>query len=233
MTRLMKNEGKVPLSVWFKAVCQWLSVCLTYGIGWILTFFPMGLIVAATSKKQLQHPQGKPLVAEHSSQYVSQGSSGSWEYWNSDVPFVKWWNNYEDGTLGEPSGKNSARVGGKERSFWSQYKWSCRNPFNWAKRTNPKYHCLVDNCTIEYWGEFELSDKVIDKQGWQFVVATDMTSGKKYYAYRKVAILDDKEHVRHTRVGFKIDPDHALHTQDADDKDKAFTIRIPVKQTID
>ena len=30
-----------------------------------------------------------------------------------------------------------------------------------------------------------------------------------------------------------LDPDHALHTQDADDKDKAFTIRIPVKQTID
>lgn len=232
MTRLTKNEGKVPSSVWFKAVCQWLSVCLTYGIGWILTFFPMGLIVAATSKKQDKHPQGKPLTAEHSEQYKNKGSSGEWEYWNSDVSWAKPWNNYEDGTLGEPSGKNSARVGGKEKSFWSQYKWTCRNPFNWEKRTNPKYHCLVDNCDIEYWGADKLSDKVKDQQGWYFVLATDRVNGKKYYSYRSVKIISDTE-VRHTLFGFKIKPEHALQIQDEDDKDKAFTIRLPVKQTID
>lgn len=233
MARLVKNEGKVPLSVWFKAIMQWGGVLLTYFFGWILTFFPMGLIVAATSKKQDKHPQGKPLTAEHSEQYKNKGSSGEWEYRNSNVSFARPWNNYEDGTLGEPSGKNSARVSGKERSFWSQYKWTCRNPFNWEKRTNPKYHCLVDDCNIEYWGEYSLSDKTTDQQGWQFVKATNTKTGKQYYSYRKVNVLDNQKQVRHTLIGFKIKPEHALSVQDQDDKDKAFTVRIPVKQTID
>lgn len=228
MARLVRNEGKVPLSVWFKAIMQWGGVLLTYFFGWILTFFPMGLIVAATSKRQTTHPVGKPLNSEHTSRYKSEGSSGYWEYWNSDISFVRPWNNFEDGTLGESSGKNSARVGGKERSFWSQYKWTCRNPYNWEKRTNPKYHCVVDDCDLEYWGDFSVSDKNTEN-GWHFVIATNRKTGKCYYHYRKVQKVDD-EHIRHTRIGFKIDPSHALSVQDADDKDKAFTVRIPVKQ---
>lgn len=228
--RLKRREGKPSLKIWSKAVLQWLGVCTTYLFGWLLTFFPMGIIVAATSKKQGVHPQGKPLEEEHTRRYVREGSSGHWEYYNSDIRIARPWNNYEDGTLGEPSGKNSARVKGEERSFWSQYKWTCRNPYNWEKRTNPRYHCLVDNCDIEYWGDFSITDKSVDGSGWQFVIATDTTSGKKYYAYRKVNVVG--EHVRHTRIGFKIDPGHANVVMDDDDKDKAFTIRLPVKQKI-
>lgn len=230
--RLTHHEDKPNKKIWFKAISQWCGVCTTYLFGWLLTFFPMGLIVAATSKKQKEHPQGKPLTATHSEHYKTEGSSGEWEYYNSNISFARPWNNYEDGTLGEPSGKNSARVRGKERSFWSQYKWTCRNPYNWEKRTNPRYHCMVDDCTIEYWGDFEITDKSKDGSGWQFVIATHITTGRKYYSYRKVKVVSD-EKVRHTRIGFKIDPDHALMVQDADDKDKAFTIRLPVLQTIE
>jgi len=231
MGKLVHHNGKPGAKVWGAAVKQWLGVCATYAFYYVATFV-VGVVVAATAKKQASHPQGKPLTAYHDPDYMQAGASGTWEYWNSDISWVKPWNNYEDGTLGEPSGKNSARCGGNERSFWSQYKWTCRNAFNWGKRTDPRYHCVVDNCDIEYWGAFELSDKVVDKQGWYFVVATDRATRRKYYSYRRVKVVGATK-VRHTLFGFKIKPSHALEVQDADDKDKAFTIRFPVKQTID
>ena len=230
MSRLTYLGDKVPTKVWISASLEWLYILTTYSIGWASTYI-MGIGVALTSKKMDTHPQGKPITSKRSEKYSSM-SSPEWEYWNSPYKLFSWWNNYEDGTLGEPSGKHSARVGGKEKSKWNQYLWTIRNPFNWAKRTNSKYHCLVDNCTIEYYGQYELSDKEVDKQGWQLVIATDKYSGRKYHSYRSVKVTEDMQ-VRHIRIGMKISPAHAMSVQDEDDKDKAFTLRLPFKTTID
>ena len=231
MPRLTKHEGKVPKVELAVAILSWVLVAIPYFVGWLLTYL-MGIVVAITSKPQSSHPQGKSLTSKHSDKYIAEGSSGEWEYWNSDLPFVKWWNNYEDGTLGEPSGKNSARVKGKERSFISQYLWTIRNPFNYAKRSIPFFHCKVNDCDIEYWGDFEISDKKDGQGGWHFCKATDKNTGKVYYWYRSVKNVEGNQ-VRVAAIGFKVKPAHALILQDVDDADKAFTVRIPVKTHID
>lgn len=230
--QLVKHPGNVPLHVKVKAWWQWSGVCVTYIFGVLLTYFPMGLLVASTSKRQASHPLGKPLAQTHDQRYIDEGSSGVWEYWNSNLSFLESWNNLEDGTLRESSGKNSAACKGKERSVLNQYLWLCRNPYNWAKRTTPKYFCRIDDCDIEYWGEFELSDKTDNQQGSQWVVAKNRLTGKSYYGYRSVRVVSDTE-VRHCRLGFKISPIHAMTTQDFDDMDKSITFRLPVKTTID
>lgn len=232
MSKLTHRGNTIPKDELRKAYKSWLKVIIPYGFNWALTFFPMGLIVAATARKQNTHPQGKKLKAFHSTDYIADGASGDWAYWNSNVEFVRNWNNYEDGTLGEPSGKTSARVGGNERTFWNQYKWICRNPFNWGKRTIPRYRCLVNNCDIEYWGDKEVNDKVYGSDSWHFCKATDRNTGDVYYYYRSVKFVSQTE-VRQAAIGFKIKPSHAEEVQDSDDLDKAFTIRIPVKTTID
>lgn len=231
MNRLEYKGDKVPLIVWCNAWKEWLSILSTYSIGWALTYI-MGIGVALTSRPMKVHPQGKPLNSFHSVKYYSEGSSGSWEYWNSPYKIFKPWNNYEDGTLGEPSGKHSARVKGKERSFISQYLWTIRNPFNYAKRSIPLFHCKVNDCDIEYWGDFEISDKEDGQGGWQFCKATDRNTGKVYYWYRSVKSAGNNQ-VRVAAIGFKVKPAHALILQDKDDEDKAFTIRLPVKTNID
>ena len=231
MNRLEYKGDKVPLIVWCNAWKEWLSILSTYSIGWALTYI-MGIGVALTSRPMKVHPQGKPLNSFHSVKYYSEGSSGSWEYWNSPYKIFKPWNNYEDGTLGEPSGKHSARVKGKERSFISQYLWTIRNPFNYAKRSIPFFHCKVNDCDIEYWGDFEISDKEDGQGGWHFCKATDKNTGKVYYWYRSVKNVGGNQ-VRVAAIGFKVKPAHALILQDVDDADKAFTVRIPVKTHID
>ena len=231
MSRITKHEGKIPKVELAKAILSWVLVVIPYSVGWLLTYL-MGIVVAITSKPQSSHPQGKSLRSKHSDKYIAEGSSGEWEYWNSDVPFVKWWNNYEDGTLGEPSGKNSARVKGKERSFLSQYLWTIRNPFNYAKRSIPLFHCKVNDCTIEYWGDFEISDKEVGGEGWQFCKATNTKTGRVYYWYRSVKPAGEGK-VKVAAIGFKIKPLHATVVQDADDEDKAFTVRLPVPTNID
>ena len=231
MSKLTHSGYKIPKLELAKAVLNWTAVAVPYGLGWLATFI-MGIFVALTSTTTLVHPQGKKVFGKHSDKYIAEGSSGEWAYWNSPYKILRWWNNYEDGTLGEPSGKHSADCAGKERSFWNQYLWTIRNPFNYAKRTIPLFHCLVNNCDIEYWGDFELSDKDVGKGGWQFCKATDRTTGKVYYWYRSVTYAGDNQ-VRVAAIGFKIKPSHALNEQDADDRDKAFTLRIPVKTNID
>lgn len=216
------------IMAWF----NWLKVLPVLGIGVLLTYFPFGLLVAITSKRQTSHPTNKSLKGIHTDRYISEGSSGTWEYWNSNVKLLKWFNNYEDGTLGEPSGKNSARVGGKEKSFWSQYKWCCRNALNWKKRTDNFFFCPVDDCDIEYWGDYELSDKTPTISGRQLVKATSRVDGKVYYGYRYVKDLGNSK-VRQYQIGFKIKPSHALQVQDADDKDKAFTARLQFSSEAD
>jgi hypothetical protein len=231
MSRLIKHTGSIPKKEIVKAIFNWIKVAVPYSIGWGMTFV-MGLFVAATSKKQMVHPQGEVVESKHSDRYIAQGSSGEWEYRNSPYKILKPWNNLEDGTLGEPSGKHSARVKGDERSFISQYLWTIRNPFNYAKRTMPLFFCPVDDCIIEYWGDYEVSDKMQGSSGWHFCKATDQKTGKVYYWYRSIKIVSATQ-VRQACIGFKIKPSHALQVQDDDDKDKAFTIRLPVKTNID
>ena len=230
MSRLEHKGGSIPKKEIVKAIFNWTKVIIPYGIGWLLTF-PMGVFVALTSKKQLDHPQGEPIVDIHSEKYKSQGSSGHWEYWNSPYKILKPWNNYEDGTLGEPSGKHSAREKGKERSFMSQYRWTIRNPFNYAKRSIPLFFCPVNDCKIEYWGDFEIFDNKEGGEGWHFCKATNMKTGRVYYWYRSVKSVGEGK-VRVAAIGYKIAPRHGLEIQDKDDLDKAFTVRLPVKTNV-
>ncbi len=146
-------------------------------------------------------------------------------YRASPIPFIRLWSNYEDGDLGEPSGKQSVRCKGNERSFWNRYQWNAiRNGFNMGKRTIPFFHCIVDECEIKAWGDKEVSDKYAGMAGWQFTMATHKKTGKTYYGYYSVKDLGENK-VRVHRYGFKIKPNHAGEIQDADDKDKAFTVR--------
>ena len=231
MGKLTHRGYSIPKKELAAAALNWVVVLVPYFFGWIATFI-MGIFVALTSTPTLVHPQGNKVFGKHSAKYIADGSSGEWAYWSSPYKILRWWNNYEDGTLGEPSGKHSARCAGKERSFWNQYSWTCRNPFNYGKRTLPLFHCKVNECDIEYWGDFELSDKEVSAGGWQFCKATHKTTGKNYYWYRSVTPVSNTE-VKVAAIGFKLKPSHALSVQDADDADKAFTIRIPVKTTID
>ena len=170
------NFEKIPKIEIAKAILSWIVVIIPYSIGWALTFV-MGLLVAATSKKQRVHPQGKAVTGKHDARYVNDGASGEWEYRNSNLKICKWWNNLEDGTLGEPSGKHSARCGGNERSFLNQYLWTIRNPFNYGKRTLPLFYCPIDDCAIEYWGDLDISKNDLEITGFLIIFLKLFASG--------------------------------------------------------
>ena len=220
----MSLPAQIPRRYRWAAYAQWLAVTVPFGICWLLTF-PMGLLVVATARRMQDHPQGQPTEGQHSPGYIKAGSSGRWEYCNSPLRICRPWNNYEDGTLGEPSGKHSARCGGNERSFWNQYQWVRRNAFNWGKRTSRLFACFVNDCDIQYWGSRSITDKAPVSEGWHFCRATDRTTGRIYYGYRSVTLNDDGT-VRQVNLGYKINPRHATEVQDSDDLDKAFTLRI-------
>ena len=211
---------------------QWRSVGLRYFGGMAMTYLGAGLLVALTAKNQKIHPFNEPVKQTHSSKYIAEGSSGEWDYANSNVKWLQGWNNLEDGLNGEPSGKHSARCKGKERSWWNRLMWTFRNPYNWAKRTNPLYFCPVNDCDITYWGSDSITDKAPVVEGWYFVRAVHRTTGRVYYGYRAVKLNADGT-VHQTTFGFKIKPEHANNVQDADDLDKAFTFRIQFSSNAD
>ena len=166
----------------------------------------------------------------HSQKYREQGSSGYWEYW--EFPKILWpWSNDEDGALGEPSGKHSARVGGKERSFGAIYQWmALRNPFNNTKRYTALFACKPEECKIEWIGDgnkvsgrVELDDGEPLKEGWYFLKA--YKSWWPYYSFRLVKRRKNGK-IIHIRLGYKVKPRHIGKTFDADDKTKGFTFRI-------
>lgn len=221
---------KVPFKYWAAAWAQWLMVMVPLALGVLLTYFPMGMLVALTARPSVNHLHERS--ARHTGKYIAEGSSGFWEYWASPWRLLDSWNNYEDGTLGEPSGKHSARVGGKERTWLNQYLWTCRNSFNKAKRTSRFFACFVNDCDIEYWGDYALTDKAPVQEGWHFVRATDRTTGRVYYGFRRVRLNDDGT-VYNAVFGYKLRPSHAKEIQDADDLDKAFTMRIQFASTPD
>lgn len=228
--RMTRHEGKVPLRVWLAAWWSWLAILPGFAIMVALTYFPMGILVALTARPTVNYLHERSR--RHDADYMAQGSSGWWEYWASPIKWLDAWNNLEDGTLGEPSGKHSARVGGQERSWWNQYLWTCRNAFNKGKRRSQRYACLVNECAVEYWGNFSISDKVPPVAGWHFVIATHKETGRKYYGYRRVVLLENGK-LNQTTLGFKIKPSHGITLQDADDLDKAFTFRKQFGSTPD
>lgn len=237
--------GKIGMLDWVKWFFQLFYVGIPYGWNWFLTF-PLGLIVAYTAAPA-ESPYGEERT-EHSEKYKAAGSSGWWEFWASPIKWLQRWNNYEDGLLGESSGKHSARVGGKEREFWNIYDWIIRNPFNVGKRTDPFYACFVNDCTLIFTGTGDVSDGEDVKEGWYLCKATHKVTGKVYYGYRylklwkRVAWLDSAwvQKIPYLRgfnnwidgkvlnavAGFKLKPSHANEVQDKDDLDKAFTIRV-------
>lgn len=216
--------NKVPLSVWCKFAVNFTLRAGVMLLGVLLTYFPMAFLVIFTARRGVS-PFGENGVVEHRADYIAQGSSGSWMYFASYIPVIKWFNVYEDGLLGEPSGKHSARVKGREDTFWGMLQWIYRNPFNQFKRTSRFLACWVDECDIEYWGDYDLSDKDPVTEGWYLCQATERDTGRVYYGYRYVKLLKSGK-VRHITLGFKIKPKHGNETQDSDDLDKAFTARI-------
>ncbi len=230
-----------------QAAIQWLLIGSIMGTAWLLTYFPMGLLVAYFSRP-MTNRYGEN-VAIHSEKYISQGSSGKWIYEATDMPVIRLWDNLEDGQRGEPSGKWSASCGGKEATFWNKYRWALRNPFNRAKRESRLLACFVNDCAVQFWGDEKISDKN-GKGGTHFVRATDRTTGRVYYGYRNVFYWDGTKALKVVKAiasrlpwlknrldwfdnrvyaatfGYKIKPEHAKEVQDADDLDKAFTFRI-------
>lgn len=227
--RLKRNEGRVPLRAWLAAGWSWSKVLPAYAAGVALTYCPMGALVALTARPSVNHLGER--AARHKFEYAAAGSSGWWEYWASPWALLAPWNNFEDGTLGEPSGKHSAHCAGRERSIWQQFLWTCRNPFNQAKRTSRFFACYVNDCTLEYWGDFNVSDKT-PAPGWHFVIATDPATGRRYYGYRKVSLRADGT-LNQATLGFKLKPAHGITRQDADDLDKAFTFRVQLGASVD
>jgi uncharacterized integral membrane protein len=216
------SKKEIPLKYRINATFQWVAVLgvllIAYGAGLFMAF------LAVFTAKKMKNAFGE-IEQEHSEEYKAQGSSHLWEYWASPIPFIRWWSNYEDGDLGEPSGKQSARCKGEERGFWNRYHWNAvRNPFNMGKRTLPFFHCIIEECKINAWGDKVVTDKYKGGGGWQFTKATHLKTGKVYYGYYSVKQLPTGK-VRVHKFGFKIKPSHAGIIQDADDKDKAFTYR--------
>lgn len=253
MSNLIHHTGNIPTKEKLKAIWQIVLVFICYFFPWALTFILAPLVIWTSKKTTNQFGE---VSEQHSPKYIEQGSSGMWYYVATAVKWLAPWNNLEDGLYGEPSGKHSARVGGKEASFKNMYAWLIRNPFNQGKRLSRFFSCYVDDCIIEYWGQQELSDKDDLKTGWYWVKATDQITGKTYYGFRhvesnhpntrplfakiaiKIASLfnnkrDYSNTVYNAVFGFKIQPRHALEVQGDDDKDKAFTARVQFASTID
>lgn len=224
ITSLGRWPGLVALLSFF---FQFLWVGFVYSFGLLTTFFPMGILVALTARKQATHPiPGHATSQAHDAKYVSEGASGFWEYWASPIKWLNLWNNYEDGTLGEPSGKTSARCKGAERTKWNQFLWICRNPFNTGKRTSSFFACFINDCVVTFWGDYNLSDKEGSlATGWHLVKAVHKKTGKVYYGFRLVKQWSSGK-VFQVKAGFKIKPGHADEVQDVDDLDKAFTFNI-------
>lgn len=211
----------VPADVRRAAVRQFWSVGLKYGLRLLAVPF-VAPVIAATARPQSWHPFSEPTEATHSKAYIVLGSSGRWEYWLS--PYFRDWNCLEDGALGEPSGKHSARWRGRERSFLAMLAWVFRNPYNWGKRTSPLFNCPVNECAIQHWGNTVVTDKDPVIPGWYLVRATHRVTGRVFYGYRSVRLNDDGT-VRQVNLGYKLKPTHAAQLQDLDDADKAFTLR--------
>lgn len=249
MSKVIDTKDKI------KALIQWITVLPLFGLGIIGTFL-LGWLVILTAKRQPENPFGLLSPQFHRDKYLRLKSSGTWYYFMTTVPILKWFGNFEDGLYGEPSGKNSAYCKGREKTFLNMYSWLMRNPFNYAKRNTPMLACFVNECTIVYRGDETLNDKKPDGAGRHWVIATHNSPKwwhwKKYYSFRQVIMLDDSpkfvkfykllsklpylkesyftDVVVNISLGYKLKPEHGEVVQVEDDRDKAFTFRVQVKR---
>lgn len=245
MSKKIDTEDK------FKALLQWCVVAPIIAIGIFFTMI-LGWAVILTAKRQPENPFGLKSPQYHSDRYTKLGSSGVWYYVATKVPVLKWFGNFEDGLYREPSGKNSAACGGRERTFLQQYLWLIRNPFNYAKRNTPVLACFVNECTVISRGDETLNDKSRDGTGWHWVIAVHRDPKwwhwTKYYGYRQVFMWDDigwymavttqlakipkvqeswfRDRVCNISLGYKLKPSHGEIVQPEDDRDKALTFRV-------
>lgn len=234
-----------------KAFLQWAVVAPIIGLGIFLTMV-LGWLVILTARQLPSNPFGLSSPQSHSDRYKALGSSGTWVYFMTTVPVLRWFGNLEDGLYREPSGKNSAACKGKEKTFLSMYGWLIRNPFNYGKRMSAMLACFINECTVVSRGDDFLSDKLRDGAGKFWVIATHKNPKwwhwKKYYGFRQVFMWDDviwytrlidligkipgvktdwfRDRVWNATFGYKIKPEHGEIAQDEDDRDKALTFRI-------
>lgn len=253
---------------YFKAAWQWFYLVILSGIGilvGLLLVYPIACVWLKIKHQVLGWPVYPSKFGEsattHSSKYRLLGSSGRWSFWNiggvrQDNLNPNWWwlwGNDEDGFLGEPSGKHSARChqnhtlsySGKlkyliyrllgedlERSWFGMYLWCMRNPFNNAKRYWRPMSCEVEKCKLDWVGNSEHQvdgAPVLDDnqalEGWYFIRGVNQETGNHYYSFRLVKQRKNGK-IIHILFGFKIKPTHAGVDFDADDEQKGFTFRI-------
>lgn len=235
-----------PFKYLVHAICKWSWLVLYFAAVWVLTYFPMGLLVAYFCKPMTNKFGESEAI--HSDKYIAAGSSGKWIFEDCLIPIITLWANPEDGQRGEPSGKWSSACKGKEATFWNKYAWARRNPYNRGKRESDVFACFVNDCKVEWWGDKGVSDKNLNGDGRYFIRAQHKETGRVYYGYRRVIHWDNlgwyrmlvglvfkvspafagwlSHRVYNAVLGFKIKPEHAEEVQDADDLDKAFTFRI-------
>lgn len=199
----------------------------------------IGLPIIAAGLLRTETPDTHPfynyIARMHDPRYVSEGSSGSWNYvklpsWKIMKPF----DNLNYGLLGEPSGRWSAKRGGDERSYRSMFRQAAiRNPAN-GFRYMDAFSCQVDNCDIVYKGDpGPLDIQPVLKPGWNFVKAQDRDTGKVYYSFQYVRAMG-KRHGFRIRLGFKVEPSHMNKGDIPEAKERAtFTTRFNVWKPID
>lgn len=233
--------NKIPFTTWLVVLLKWAFILICYVPMWLLNF-PMSLIVAAVVKP-MTNVFGES-ERDHSQKYIDKGSSGRWVYYGTNLPIIKLWSNLEDG-IGEPSGRWSSLVKGKELKYWNKVKWFIRNPFNYGKRMLPIFACMVNDCDVSYYGNYEVSDRGTFSTGRYLAKAKHKKTGRTYYGYRAIFLWEDffkklkmktpkffKDTLQNLSLGFKVKPSHGDVIQVEDDRDKAFTFRIQFTREI-
>jgi hypothetical protein len=219
----------IPTSVWVRAWCQWVWLAAVR-----LPAILAGLVVVPFAIRKAKRQMANRF-GEQACPFPYPGANPEgWVFYN--VPwayrtargwrgFLWLFGNDEDGFYGDRRGWWSANQDGQERSWWSMYQWAAlRNPANNLSRYTTMYGCLVNDCTIEYWGDYVTPDNRPLLPGAHFVVATS-PAGRKYYGYRKVTDSGDGTGYNWS-LGFKLKPEHADNPQAPDDAHKGFTLRI-------
>lgn len=201
-----------------------------FQILWMLILFMLvrvaGLVVCIFSVRDIKQGTSKDgeTVVTHRQKYIDQGSSGEWRFMNPTNKLFWFWGNDEDGYWGEPTGKWSASVKGKESSLWNMYIWAAiRNPANNFSRFWGPFSCPASECSFTYKGDYDLNDNAPISEGWNQVTAIHKKTGKKYHAFRLVKKWPGINKCLHIRLGFKLRPSYITNTPD---EPKGWTFRI-------
>jgi len=222
--RRFGDISDIPEKVWRKAWLQWLALA-SFRLFAIVAGLAMVPVAIMLSKEQCAHQFGEP--AEPFMPYPDANPNGwvfysvplVWRDGNMLKRFVWLFCNDEDGFYGDMRGWWSSDQKGKERSFASMFKWAAlRNPANNLSRYTKAFTCLVNECSIAYFGDYDSPDNRPVIIGAHFVIATD-ADGRKYYGFREVTSNESKT------WGFKLKPRYADEFQSPDDANKGFTLR--------